>query len=139
MIASLYQNMNDFPFFRTLSLLYFAAASYAETARRLNRPEFADSFLLHEHPVFGTECRRLLTLAQQRMTPAEKVALSNQIYTLIEGFDVAGLSKRPPNHCYPVDAADLFASAQKFGANRSDIESLLQRTGFYSAVNSRKL
>ena len=31
--------MNDFPLFAALSLLYFAAASFSETARRLDRPQ----------------------------------------------------------------------------------------------------
>jgi len=33
--------MKDFPLFTSLSLLYFAAASFTETARRLGRPELA--------------------------------------------------------------------------------------------------
>lgn len=133
LIGALYQNMNDFPTFRLLSLLYFAAASYAEVARRLNKPELASSFLLHDHPEFGPESRRLLTLARATLGPAEKEALTNDIYRLIRDFDVAGLGKRPANHCYPVDAADLFASAQKLGTDATEIEALLQRTGFYSA------
>src|SRR5271163_3537123 len=37
LIASLYANMNDFPAFLVLSMIYFAAASYSETARRLGK------------------------------------------------------------------------------------------------------
>ena len=37
------------------SLLYFAAASFSEAARRLGRPELAPGFLLSAHPTFGPE------------------------------------------------------------------------------------
>ena len=40
----------DFPVFAALTKLYFAAASYAEGARRLGRPELAGAFLSGDHP-----------------------------------------------------------------------------------------
>ncbi len=39
LIAALYANMAQFPVFRSISLLYFAAASFSETARRLGKPD----------------------------------------------------------------------------------------------------
>jgi FADH2 O2-dependent halogenase len=138
LIGALYHNMDDFPTFRCLSLLYFAAASYSEVARRLNKPELASSFLLHDHPVFGPESRRLLKLGRTPLSPTEKALLRDDIYTLISDFDVAGLGKRPANHCYPVDAADLFASAQRLGTDAVGIEALLRRTGFYSAADQHR-
>jgi FADH2 O2-dependent halogenase len=137
LIGALYRNMDDFPTFHCLSLLYFAAASYSEVARRLNRPELASSFLLQDHPVFGPESRRLLTLARVPMSAREKSRLTDDVYKLISDFDVAGLGKRPANHSYPVDAADLFAAAAKLGSNPREIETLLQRTGFYSAAHQQ--
>ncbi len=38
LISALYANLGNFPVFSAVSLLYFAAASYAETARRLETP-----------------------------------------------------------------------------------------------------
>jgi FADH2 O2-dependent halogenase len=134
LIGALYRNMGDFPTFRCLSLLYFAAASYSEVTRRLNKPWLAQSFLLHDHPVFGPESRRLLNLAGKSQSPTEKARLAEDIYSLIRDFDVAGLGKRPANHCYPVDAADLFAAAQTLGADAKEIQAMLQRAGFYSAA-----
>ena len=55
LIAALYANMHDFPVFSALSLLYFTAVSYAETARRLGKPQLAGAFLMHDHPVFGVD------------------------------------------------------------------------------------
>ena len=47
--------MSDVPLFKRLTALYFAAASYSEAARRLNKPHLAPGFLLHAHPTFGPE------------------------------------------------------------------------------------
>ena len=63
LIRSLYANMNNFPLFKSLSLLYFTAASYSETARRLDKLQLAKSFLLHDHPVFGPAFNKLLDRA----------------------------------------------------------------------------
>ena len=128
LIGALYRTMGDFATFRCLSLLYFAAASYAETARRLGKAELADSFLLCRHPVFGAEMREIVGAAG--MISGE--ALRERVYRLIEGFDVAGLRKRPGDHCYPVLAEDLFAGAGKLGATAGEIEGLLERAGFYA-------
>ena len=67
LVAALYATMADPALFKRLTLLYFAAASYAETARRLGRPELAPGFLLHAHPRFGPELRACAGLA--RHTP----------------------------------------------------------------------
>ena len=134
LIAALYATMHDFTTFRTLTLLYFAAASYAETARRLDKPQLAESFLLHTHPVFGPALRGITARAQQPLTPASKSALQTDVFTLIKQFDVAGLCSMPPDHCYPVRAEDLFAGAHTVHASTSEIENLLRRTGFYSST-----
>ncbi len=130
LIGALYANMNDFAMFRTLSLLYFAAASYAETVRRLNKPELARSFLLHCDPVFGAGLRRLTARARQRLTAQEKLVVREQILALIAKFDVAGLTRLPSDHCYPVRAEDLFSGADKVGASRAELEEMLRSAGF---------
>ena len=63
LIAALYANMGNFNVFRALTLLYFAAVSYAETSRRLRKPNLATSFLLQDNPHFGPACRNLFAKA----------------------------------------------------------------------------
>ncbi|MGH9310133.1 MAG: NAD(P)/FAD-dependent oxidoreductase, partial [Vicinamibacterales bacterium] len=63
LVAALYANMADVPLFKRLSLMYFAAASYSEAARRLGRPDLAPGFLLHAHPRFGPELQACAALA----------------------------------------------------------------------------
>ena len=131
LIAALYANMNNFPVFKSLSLLYFAAASYSETARRLNKPYLAKSFLLHDHPVFGTASRALIDRAMRSVSDEKSAHLSQEILRAIEPFDVAGLSNPDRRSWYPVAAEDLLRSAAKVESNRGEIEALLQSCGFY--------
>jgi FADH2 O2-dependent halogenase len=131
LIAALYVNMNNFPVFKSLSLLYFAAASYSETVRRLNKPHLAKSFLLHDHPVFGVASRALIDRAMRTTSGEESAHLSQEILRAIESFDVAGLSNPDRRSWYPVVAEDLLRSAAKVESNRGEIEALLQSCGFY--------
>jgi tetracycline 7-halogenase / FADH2 O2-dependent halogenase len=136
LIASLYANMNNFPVFVSLTLLYFAAASFSETARRLGKPHLAGSFLLCDNPVFGPACMRLLERARQPLAERESAELTSDILAAIEPFNVAGLGLRERRNWYPVDADDLVNAAGKLGASRDEVVELLQRCGFQPELNS---
>ena len=130
LVAALYANMRDPALFKRLSLLYFAAASYSEAARRLGRPELAPGFLLHAHPRFGGELRGCTELAATRPEGPARQALLAQIDRAIEPFDTAGLGDRMRRDWYPVLAEDLVAGAPKLGATSQEIGQLLERCGF---------
>jgi tetracycline 7-halogenase / FADH2 O2-dependent halogenase len=130
LVAALYARMNDFPLFTSLSLLYFAAASFTETARRLDRPELAGGFLMRDHRIFGPRSRDCLERARHALTPEQREELMERIQRAIEPFDVAGLSDRSRRNWYPVKAEDLFGAAGKLGASHAEIEKLLSRSGF---------
>jgi tetracycline 7-halogenase / FADH2 O2-dependent halogenase len=132
LIAALYANMNNFPIFSALSLLYFAAASFSETARRLKKWGLASSFLLHDHPTFGPGCRKLLERAQHLHTEQDSARLIEDVARVIEPLDVAGLCRQDRRNWYPVDAEDLFRAASKVEATHDEIAQLLQSCGFYS-------
>jgi FADH2 O2-dependent halogenase len=135
LIGALYANFSNFPVFSALSLLYFAAASFAEAARRLGHPELASSFLLHDHPQFGFNCARVLERAHRISGPVESEAIIEEIRRVIEPVNVAGLADSARRNWYPVDAEDLFRSAFKLGASREDISGMLERCGF-SAISA---
>ncbi len=130
LIAGLYANMDNFPVFTSLLLLYFAAASFSETARRLGRPHLAPSFLLHDHPLFGPACRRLFERARQVRTKWESDELAADILQAIEPFNVAGLGDPRRRNWYPVDPEDLVTSASKVEASQGEVMELLRRCGF---------
>ena len=130
LVAALYANMNNFPVFVSLSLLYFAAVSFSETARRLAKPKLAPSLLLRDHPDFGPISRRLLERAQQPLSGDESQALSEEVLEAIEPINVAGLGNPARRNWYPVDPDDLLRSASKLNTTEAEVIALLQRCGF---------
>lgn len=137
LIGALYANLSDFPVFRALTLLYFAAASFSETARRLGRPQLAQSFLLHDKASFGAAMRGLLERAMMAPRGAAATQLIADIYSTVEPIDVAGLSRPNARNWYPVDADDLLQGCAKVASTREEIEALLQRCGFYPMEHAR--
>jgi FADH2 O2-dependent halogenase len=130
LVGALYGAMADPPPFKRLALLYFAAASFSEAARRLGRPELAPGFLLCDHPAFGPELAACTAAAAAAPTGEARRALEERIDRAIEPFDTAGLLDRGRRDWYPVLASDLLASASKLAATEEEIVALLQRTGF---------
>lgn len=129
LIAALYARMHDFRLFRAVSLLYFAAISFAEMARRLGRPGAADSFLLERHPAFGPEARAILEQTRRALTPTERRALLARIPRAIEPVDVTGLGDSSRRHWYPADPRDTLEAAAKLGATRDEVARMLARQG----------
>jgi FADH2 O2-dependent halogenase len=130
LVAALYAAMNDVALFKRLTLLYFAAASFSEAARRLNRAELAPGFLLHGHPRFGRELQRCCQLATSALAPEDREALVARIDRAIQPFDVAGLHDRSRSDWYPALAEDLLSNASKLQATPAEIDALLERCGF---------
>jgi FADH2 O2-dependent halogenase len=130
LVAALYANMANVPLFKRLSLLYFAAASFSEAARRLQRPELAPGFLLHAHAAFGLELRACAELAMAEPGGASRDDLLARIDRAIEPFDTAGLLDPGRRDWYPVLPSDLLASASKLGATVDEVHGLLERCGF---------
>jgi FADH2 O2-dependent halogenase len=130
LIGALYANMSNFPVFVALSLLYFAAASYSEAARRLGNAHLASSFLLCGDETFGAECIRLIARARLPLTQDESAGLIHEILATIEPINVAGLGRLGHRNWYPVDADDLFDGADKLGVTREEIAGMLRRCGF---------
>jgi tetracycline 7-halogenase / FADH2 O2-dependent halogenase len=135
LVAALYASMDNFPVFVALTMLYFAAVSYAEAAHRLGRPELALGYLLHAHPTFAPEAARLIARAGNVRTPKETAQFAADVRHAIAPINVAGLADPLRRNWYPVEAADLLAGADKLHATRAEIEGLLDRCGFYPQPN----
>ena len=130
LIGSLYASMDNFPLFVSLSLLYFATASFAEAARRLGKPHLASSYLLHDHPSLKAQVPDLIKRARSVRSASDTQRLTEDILRAIEPFNVAGLGQPERRNWYPVDAEDLLQAAPKLGSDREEIASLLDRCGF---------
>jgi FADH2 O2-dependent halogenase len=125
LIGALYATMHNFPLFTSLSMLYFAAASFAETARRLGKHHLASSFLLCRDPVFGPASARLCALAR-----TDSSQLQAEIREAIEPFNVAGLCNAQRRNWFPVDPNDLLRGAAKLGATQDEVKRLMESLGF---------
>lgn len=130
LVGALYRSMDDPPLFNALTQLYFAAASYAESARRLGRPELATGFLLHAGPGFGEQLQRCLATARGAISPKTRAELLAKIPLLIEPINVAGLANPARRNWYPARAEDLLNAAGKLEATRDEIGKMLAACGF---------
>jgi tetracycline 7-halogenase / FADH2 O2-dependent halogenase len=130
LVAALYASMNDFDLFKRLTRLYFAAASFSETARRLGKHGLAPGFLLCDHAGFGLSSRAIAEAALLGPTDRARANLLDEIDRIIEPFDIAGLGDDSRRDWYPVMADDLVAGREKLGATRAEIDVLLKRCGF---------
>lgn len=141
LVGALYAVMDDPEMFKRLSLLYFAAASFSETARRLGRPELAPGFLLCRHPTFAGEMSAVIASigasigASSGPRGSDRANLLARIDRAIEPFDVAGLRDRSRRDWYPVRADDLLAASARLEATGAEIERLLERSGFTRATS----
>ncbi|HYR45454.1 MAG TPA: FAD-dependent oxidoreductase [Thermoanaerobaculia bacterium] len=138
LVSALYAAFSDFELFASLSLLYFAAASYAEAARRLSRPGLAGSFLSADHPVFGPAlrdcCSEVLDASARGGLAGQRQRLIESVCEAIEPLDIAGLADTSRRNWHPVEAEPLLTSAHKLRATRAEIEAMLERTGFTSKL-----
>jgi tetracycline 7-halogenase / FADH2 O2-dependent halogenase len=130
LVAALYATMTDPLLFKRLALLYFAAASYSEAARRLERPDLAPGFLLHNHPRFGPELRLCAECVIAGPDAVARDTVIARIDRVVAPFDVAGLLDRSRRDWFPVLAEDLLANRSKLYATADEIHRLLERSGF---------
>jgi tetracycline 7-halogenase / FADH2 O2-dependent halogenase len=131
LIAALYGTMDRFPAFAAISMLYFAAASFSESARRLGKPELGPSFLLHDNAYFGPAMRRCFQRATTNCTQLDLDELSQEVSQAIEPINVAGLNNPQRRNWYPVDANDLLDSAAKLQSTKQEVSELLDKCGFW--------
>ena len=130
LIGALYSQMADFEIFSALTLLYFAAASFSESARRLEKPELARGFLLQDREGYAEVWKRLLPAARGPLAGEERQRFLRELAAAIEPINVAGLADAKRRNWYPALAEDLIAAAPKLSADRAAIDRLLARCGF---------
>ena len=131
LIGTLYATMDRFPAFAAISMLYFTAASFSESARRLGKAHLAPSFLLHDDADFGPAMRRCFRRFTNDCTQLDVDELGREVSQAIEPFNVAGLNNLRRRNWYPVEADDLLDSAAKLQSTKQEVSELLERCGFW--------
>ncbi|HXQ34753.1 MAG TPA: hypothetical protein VN843_12140, partial [Anaerolineales bacterium] len=95
----------------------------------------AQSFLLHDHPNFGPACERVLERARSAKLGKESDELCEEVFRIIEPFDVAGLCNRSRRNWSPVEAEDLLNAADKVEASSDEIARMLDSCGFTPSIS----
>lgn len=135
LIGALYATMGNWDGFTAVSLLYFAAVSFCETAQRLEKPELAPGFLLDQHPEFGPGLRTMLERAHTIQRADETGAFTEKVRRLIEPFNLGGFGNPARQNWYPVLAEDLLDAGSKLGARREEVVAMLEKAGFFQPTS----
>ncbi|MFN3651960.1 MAG: NAD(P)/FAD-dependent oxidoreductase [Armatimonadota bacterium] len=125
LVSGSYAAFPRFPAFAALSMFYFAAASYSEMARRLDRGRLASEFLLQNQPGF----REGLLHARDRARGGNPLRLE-EVAARVEPWNVAGLCDPSKRSWYPADLADVVHGAAKLEVTADDVHALIARMGW---------
>jgi FADH2 O2-dependent halogenase len=113
-IAGCYAGFPRFHEFVSYSMFYFAAASFSEMARRLNRP--SPGFLCAHDRAFADSMRRL---SPATITAAD--GLDAAVARAVEHRNIAGLCDPRKRNWYGVDPGDAIRGASKLGAGADEV------------------
>ena len=131
LVAAMYGALGDFPLFRKLTHLYFAAVHHAETRVRLGRASADLGFLGGDVPGFADEmegcCQAAISLAS-RPDPEGRSKLMEQIDRAVAPIDLLGLDRSDRQAWCPVDLDETRQRAARIGATPEEIEALLARS-----------
>ena len=135
-IGACHASLPRFPVFAALSMFYFAAASYSEMARRLDRPHLSGGFLAATHPQFGPDLRHAASWARElaQCPGADTAAFEKFVSEAISCLNVAGLCDAKKQNWYRVDLADVVAGAGKLGMTPAEMSTILKSAPWAAGV-----
>jgi FADH2 O2-dependent halogenase len=134
-VAGCYAAFPQFEFFTSLSMIYFAAASYCEMARRLGRNHLAQRFLAVDNPDFANTTGRLSQLLRNN-NGFDSTFFAAQVKEKIACLNVAGLCDQRKRNWYDVDLEDVIICAEKLEITAEEMRRFIQTASWaQTAVN----
>lgn len=124
LVGALYRNSDRPEQFSLLTLAYFAAMSFTETAWRLGKEHLAPAFLLQNDPAFSAGLRRL-----RNKSMLDQPIRHADLEDAIGPYDIAGLTDWTRRNWYPVNFADLAGNSQKVQATTAELAALFAKLG----------
>lgn len=121
LISGCYAGMTGFSAFSSLSMFYFAAASFSEMARRLESPRAPRRFLAADNGPFAAGLRQ--SAAQARTQSALDAA---EVEARVACLNIAGLCDERKRHWYGVDLEDVVHGSDKLGLRPEGVRATLQ-------------
>jgi FADH2 O2-dependent halogenase len=126
-VAGCYAGFPRFDAFVQYSMFYFAAASYAEMARRVSPERAAAGFLRAADPGFAAAVRALSPASDD---PRRADHLAVRVRDAVAPVNIAGLCEPGKKNWYAADAADAIAGAGKLGVAPEQVAAALAALGF---------
>lgn len=127
-IAGCYAAFPRFECFASYSMFYFAAASYSEMARRLDRGHLVRRFLASDHAPFAAATRAMGQSLRQA-APLDATDFTAEVRRAIAPLNVAGLCVPEKRNWYGVDLQDVIEGAEKLAMTPSEMRAALQALG----------
>ncbi len=120
--------VGTFPVFAAFSMFYFAAASYSEMARRLDKPNLVTRFLAADREDFRSGMYRCIeamprVIADPSLNNLREFELL--VAASIECLNVAGLSEPGKRNWYGVDLQDVVRNAHKLGLTPEEVSRVI--------------
>ena len=124
-VAGCYAGFPRFDDFVQYSMFYFAAASFAEIARRVAPERAAAGFLRAGDAEFASALRSW-SPAVSRHEPG---MLADGVRRAVEAVNIAGLCEAKKQNWYAADAADAVAGSAKLGVSPQTVAAALTALG----------
>src|SRR5690348_15420940 len=121
-VAGCYAGFPRFDDFVQYSMFYFAAASYAEMARRVAPERAAAGFLRAADPEFAAAMSSLSPVKSNGDEPGD---YASAVARAVDAVNIAGLCDARKRNWYGADAADAIAGARKLGVPPGDVAAAL--------------
>ena len=134
-VGGCFAAMPHFQSFAEYSMYYFAAASFSEMARRIDRRDLASRFLLQNRPDFVAGLRSGAELLHSRKhppSPQESATFAVGVAAAVHSSNIAGLCDPSKRNWYDIDWADVIDNAGRLEMRPSEMRDLLAallRTG----------
>jgi FADH2 O2-dependent halogenase len=124
LVAGAYATMGDFDRFAAGSLLYFAAASFAEASQRL-LPGPADGWAWNGF--LGSTDPTTREMLDRGLAALQESGFEEKIHQIIAPRNLAGLADPARNRLYPVDLEPLVENAGLLGLTREEMRREIPR------------
>lgn len=128
-ISGCYAAMPRFRQFAALSMFYFAAASFSEMARRLDKRHLVRRFLAADHPQFGPALHEAAEWVRRAGADADDAAIAAFEQCVEEGIaclNIAGLADPAKRNWYGVDLGDVVRGAHKLEMSPTEMQVILE-------------
>ncbi len=126
-IAGCYAAFPRFEVFAAYSMFYFTAASFSETARRLEVPNRPRRFLCSDHSEFGSATGRLSPTILAEVVNSDEYA--SRVTTAVDALNIAGMCDATKRNWYGLDPEDTVRAAAKLGVTADEVREMFVGLG----------